>query len=125
MLYAEFVPILEECFALPGFPGTKALIFGFQDIDIHEIFIRPPSAVSWKRKLLQLQYRMAGRLIPVPAEFQAGDLGEVLKRKGAESVDTLDLFDQRANLRFDMNTPVAAEYHELYDSIIDLGSLEH
>ncbi|MGC4865233.1 hypothetical protein ACLQ3B_07360 [Micromonospora sp. DT53] len=50
---------------------------------------------------------------------------EFLTSRGVTEVVSLDLFDERAELRFDMNGPVPDEYHGRFESLIDIGSLEH
>jgi hypothetical protein len=37
----------------------------------------------------------------------------------------LDLFDPRAQLRYDLNDPVPESEHEAYQTVVDLGTVEH
>jgi hypothetical protein len=37
----------------------------------------------------------------------------------------LDMFDPRAHLRYDLNYPVPEREHEVYQTIVDIGTLEH
>jgi len=46
-------------------------------------------------------------------------------RARGNSVVSLDLFDNRAELRYDMNRPVPESEHKKYGSLIDIGCLEH
>jgi hypothetical protein len=60
----------------------------------------------------------------VPPEFASPTLTAVLKA-GGSSVDEIDLFDRRASIQLDMNYPVRPTSYEQYDTLIDIGSLEH
>jgi hypothetical protein len=61
---------------------------------------------------------------PVPRGFRFSSLTEFLCSK-EYPVTTLDYFDSRADLRYDMNQPVPEGEHNRYGTLIDIGSLEH
>ena len=87
----------REVFALPGFVKGPFLTFGYQDI-IGKDF---------------------------PEDFRFRDVGSLMRARGVCNVTTLDLFDERADMRFDMNDPVPEEHHGKYATLMDIGSLEH
>src|SRR5262249_10824874 len=60
----------------------------------------------------------------IPSDFQYRSLSDLLRGRG-NSVVSLDLFDNRADLRYDMNQPVPQSEHNKYGTLIDIGSLEH
>ena len=119
------IPFYEEIFAIPGVLADPVVLFGYQDILVAGIFSKPLSELDFKHKLVKLYFAMTGRLVRIPDEYLVSDLLEFLKARGLREVDTIDLFDERAALRFDMNYPVPASHHERYQTFIDFGSLEH
>lgn len=56
--------------------------------------------------------------------FDFATLTELLHSRGAQ-VQTLDLFDSRADLRFDLNLPLPVSLHEQFDVLLDIGTIEH
>jgi SAM-dependent methyltransferase len=63
--------------------------------------------------------------MPLAVEFRCNTYAEVLKGFGAKSVTTLDFLDSRADIRHDMNTPIPGQYRSAFDTLIDIGCLEH
>ena len=124
MIYAEFIPHMKRYFEYPNFLGERILLFGFQDIAIHPVFTTGWSDLSWRRRLLKIRYWLNHRLIDIPSEFELPTLTAVLKAKGS-CVDEIDLFDQRATIHLDMNHPMGPSSYEQYNTLIDIGSLEH
>jgi hypothetical protein len=61
----------------------------------------------------------------IPDEFKKPTVVEVLRAFGHNDIKTLDFFDARADIIHDMNTPLAAEFHDRFNTVIDIGSLEH
>lgn len=50
----------------------------------------------------------------------------VLRRLGAEQIDSVDASDyERANIIHDMNAPIPASLREKYGVVLEIGSLEH
>jgi hypothetical protein len=96
MVLLGHVPFYKEIFALPGFLREPALCFGYQEFD-HE------ATLDGSRYL---------------------HLGEYFATLGI-SATSLDLFDPRSELRYDMNFPVPESEHGRYATFIDIGSLEH
>lgn len=116
---------------MPGFLRDPVLVFGFQDC-------LPGGDTSvLRRRLRHVRLWVAARRQgvvgavvdrfgrDVPAAYRQATLQEILRAHGATSVETLDAFDSRADLRHDMNTPIGPEMLERYKTVIDIGSLEH
>src|SRR5207244_5971508 len=61
----------------------------------------------------------------LPDDFGYEDMKELLHAKGIGDVTTLDYFDPRAELRYDLNVPVPTAEHERYLTVCDIGTLEH
>jgi hypothetical protein len=91
-----FVPYYSEIFQLPDFFAAPVLCFGYQDME---------NGVT----INGTQYR---------------SLQDAIEADGMEA-HSVDLFDERADLRYDMNNPVPAFEHERYGTLIDIGSIEH
>ncbi len=131
----EHIPYYKEIFELPGFFSDPAMVFGFQDIQVKLDHFTPWSRLPLRgrsKKLIRaLRWRrraLFGKIHPdleVPEEFRARDIVELLRNRGLKDVSVIDLFDPRADKRYDMNQPVPAFEHERYGLLIDIGSLEH
>ena len=91
------IPRWREVVATPGVISPHMLTFGYQDVMGEDL----------------------------PTDYAFPDLRPVLLNNGAGSVATLDYFDKRADLSYDMNLPVPVEEHERYTTLLDIGSLEH
>jgi hypothetical protein len=92
------LPLFTEVFSLAGFLTDPVLSFGFHPA---------PSGIIHVRGVL------------------CRDLADMLRALGLKEVATLDLFDDRADLKLDMNEPVPESQHERYATLIDIGSVEH
>jgi len=93
----EHIPFYREIFKIPGIISEPILTFGFQDIIGENI----------------------------PTEFRFKDLKRLITSKGIKNILTLDLFDVRADLRYDLNLPVPEFEHNKYNLVFDIGTLEH
>ena len=91
------IPFYREVFAIPGFLAEPFMSIGFQDI--------------------------IGKNIP--DDFLYPDLNQYLRARGVEDITTLDLFDERADMQHDLNHPVPNSEEEKYQTVFDIGSLEH
>jgi hypothetical protein len=133
MIFKHHIPFYEEILKIPGFLQDPVLIFGRHSIEKD----LPPGSktlskrlhrfVSSERKLRRLANFVrlnAGPQRPMPAGFRYDSLSELLRDKGY-SVSSLDLFDCRAELRYDMNLPVPESEYNKYATLIDIGCLEH
>jgi hypothetical protein len=56
--------------------------------------------------------------------FDLPDLKTLLESRGA-NITTLDRFDARADLKHDLNVPVAESLHDRFDVLLDVGTIEH
>jgi hypothetical protein len=90
------IDFYRRIFELPGFLAGPVLTLGFQEIVGDDL----------------------------PEDFR-GNLKQLLAARGISDVTTLDLFDGRADLRYDLNLPVPESEHERYRTVIDIGTLEH
>jgi hypothetical protein len=123
---AQHVRICEEILSIPGVVADPVLSWGVTEINVPDAFRKPWASLSIREKRIKLQHWMLHNLPwTVPAEFQRPDLGAVLRSRGVQTIDVLDWYDSRANLRLDMNQPVAGEFHNRYRMFIDIGCLEH
>ena len=93
MVLVTHVPFYREIFAIPGFLRGPLLCFGFQEFDKGA-------------NLDGTQYL---------------HLGEYFDTLGVQST-SLDLFDPRSELRYDMNYQVPEREHSRYATLIDIGS---
>ncbi|MBV8903669.1 MAG: hypothetical protein JOZ22_08540 [Acidobacteriia bacterium] len=96
MVLVGHIPFYKEIFAIPGFLADPVLCFGFQEFD-------------HGATLDDTQYL---------------HLGQYVAALGMRAL-SLDLFDPRSELRYDMNDPVPESEHGRYGTLIDIGSLEH
>ena len=61
----------------------------------------------------------------LPEQFRYPDVTELLRARGIADVTSIDLFDDSADLRYDLNLPVPTTEEERYRTVCDIGSLEH
>jgi hypothetical protein len=95
VLYGH-LPFYREIFAIPGFLNNPIVCFGFQEFE-------------------------RGATLD---GHEYTHLGEYFATLGLRAT-SLDLFDSRSDLRYDMNDPVPDGEYERYGTFIDIGSLEH
>jgi hypothetical protein len=129
------VPYYKEVMAPPGFLASPTLIFGFHRMTIRDWPSRkeryPEMLDRLRRAVRSLSYRLdalRGAVHPdldVPEEYLSPDLVSLVRSRGIGEIEILDLFDRRATLRHDMNSPIPAEHHERYGTLMDIGCLEH
>ena len=132
MILRFHVPFYEEILRIPGFAQDPILTFGYHDIDgdappgPNPILPRLRRFLVSDGKLRRVANKIKSTLRslpPIPAGFQYNSLTDLLRAQG-NSVVSLDLFDSRAELRYDMNRPVPESEHQKYGTLIDIGSLE-
>jgi hypothetical protein len=134
MILKWHIPFYREILAIPDFLQTPVLTFGCQGIEgvQSDEPSRPNPFIPRLQRFLASERKM--RLLaafarskwsqPVPKDFQHNSLTDLLLSKGYPAT-TLDYFDGRADLRYDMNLPVPEREHNKYGTLIDIGSLEH
>ena len=91
------IPFYRKVFDVPGLLAEPFLMLGYQQILGHGD----------------------------AEDFDFPDVVELLAARGVGEVTTLDLFDDRADLRYDLNFPVPANEHDRYATVFDIGTLEH
>ena len=123
----------DEIFRIPGFLQDPILTFGYQGIDQDAPPGSNPPVQRLRRflvsegKLRRLANLVRSIVRPsprIPEGFRYSSLSELLRARG-NSVVSLDLYDKRAELRYDMNQPVPESEHKKYGTLIDIGCLEH
>lgn len=102
MIIPQHIAYFDEIFSMDGFLTDPILTFGYQEI------LRPERRWPFQSKI-----------------FDHPDLSSWLRAHGHRDISTLDLFDDRSELRYDMNEPVPESEHERYATLIDVGCLEH
>jgi hypothetical protein len=60
-----------------------------------------------------------------PEDFRYKDVKCFLMAQNIKDIKTLDLFDDRADLKYDLNYPVPEFEHGKYSTVFDIGTLEH
>ncbi len=131
----EHTHFYKEIFEIPGFFSGPAVVFGFHEIGVRKEYYANFANLSLRRKIKKIKFALRrkwlaflGRAhsdIEVPQEFQARNIVELLENRGIKDVNVIDLFDARANKRYDMNHPVPQSEHERYGLFMDIGSIEH
>jgi len=110
----------ETIFADVAQVRAPVLTFGVQRIELPRYSFGMAPLAAARR------WAMTGDWRPVPADYSASqDVAELLQARGAQAVTCLDLFDAQAKLRHDMNEPVPESLHGQYNTLIDIGSVEH
>lgn len=92
------IPFYRVIFKIPGILSEPFLTLGYQDFFLD-------------RDLFH--------------DFRHQDLKHFLQSHGVKKVKTLDYFDQRADLKYDLNFPVPEHEHHAYRVVFDIGTLEH
>jgi hypothetical protein len=136
MILRFHVPFYDEILRIPDFLQDPILSFGYQDMGGGVVDSDPPPGPNpllprlhrflvSDDKVRRVANKVKSKLRPpIPAGFGYNSLTELLRARG-NSVVSLDLFDERAELRYDMNQPVPVSEHQKYGTLIDVGSLEH
>lgn len=92
----------------------------------HLPFYREMFAVSgfWREKFLMigLPYIQGDRL---PPDFNFKDLQQLAQAQKLKQVYSVDLFDTNADYQWDLNLPVPLKFHNAFQTVFDIGTLEH
>jgi hypothetical protein len=135
-LFRTHVPYYIEIFGLPEFLAEPILVFGFQDsLGFHPTQLEDASKMTFSRKLKRMGVhaievskvllKKRHRVLDIPDQFKASDLMQVVRNYGFKNTVSLDFFDKRADIRHDMNAPIPTQLRQHFNTIIDVGSLEH
>jgi hypothetical protein len=91
-------------------------------VDMHrEIFALPGML---EEPFLQIGYQIiVGNNLP--EDFDYPDVKQWLEAQGIRDITAIDYFDHKAELRYDLNRPVPEHEHERYQTVIDIGTIEH
>jgi hypothetical protein len=128
----EHIPYYVDIFNLSGFLADPVITFGYQDCfygPMPTLWDRVKQDIRLYLRFVSLGKKFTGVrrrfLAEIPPGFDAGNLQEILKNHGMTSVQTMDLFDHRADFFFDMNMKLPIELRGRFSTVIDIGSLEH
>jgi hypothetical protein len=129
------VPYFAEIVRLPGFLTDPVLTFGYQ-----EVYIDATRYLAWHEIDTKLKIKKARRYfvekgeaffgkrhrdLHIPRQMLEKDLKGVLTNYGMKDLTVLDFEDFRADVRHDMNIPIPDHLRSKFNTIIDIGSLEH
>lgn len=132
----EHIAYFLECIIeAEGVVRGPVMSFGVQQVYMAPNYFREAAEFRgldklryWKRRAVESFDALLGKRHPdlrVPKDFQADTFEQILERRGVDTVETIDLFDERATYMLDMNNPVPAELHDRFNLVIDIGSTEH
>jgi hypothetical protein len=133
MILRYHVPFYQEILAMPGLLNDPILSFGLQGIDQDAPPGSNPPTQRLRRfltekgkvrRVVNLVKRTVKPEPKIPNGFHYASLSDLLKARGC-TVVSLDLFDSRADLQYDMNRPVPETEHQKYGTLLDIGCLEH
>lgn len=92
-------------------------------ISIYKEIFKNPELISGHIATIGFQDILGKKL---PQDYNYPDFKKFLIHNHKTiSVTTIDPFDDRSDLKYDLNLPVPNQEIEKYDCIIDIGSLEH
>src|SRR5437667_2499363 len=133
MILQRHMPFYREIFAIPDFLQHPILSFGYHGIERDGPSVPSPfmprlrrfvTSEGKMRRLVNFARSSLRWHSPAPEECKYRSLSELLLSRGHPAT-TLDFFDNRADLRYDMNQPVPELEHNKYGTLIDIGCLEH
>jgi len=133
MILKLHMPLYREIFSIPDFLQSPVVTFGCQGIEgiqigpqrLDRFTVRLRRFLASQNKRQRLKNFVTGKFAnPVPQDFQFASLTEFLLSKGYATT-TLDFFDPRAHLRYDMNRPIPESEYGRYATMMDIGSIEH
>src|SRR5437879_570133 len=91
-------------------------------VDMHREVFALPGLVA--EPLLQIGYQViVGK--DLPDDFDYPDVKRMLEARGLRDITSVDYFDPKAELRYDMNLAVPEHEYERYQTVIDIGTIEH
>lgn len=91
-------------------------------VDVHREIFALPGMLD--EPVLQIGYQIiVGNNLP--PDFDYPDVKTMLESRGVRDITAIDYFDHKADLRYDLNHPVPEHEHERYQTVIDIGTIEH
>lgn len=60
-----------------------------------------------------------------PEDFRYQDVKHLLVARNIHNIKAIDIFDDRADLKYDLNCPVPKFEYEKYRTLLDIGTVEH
>jgi hypothetical protein len=91
-------------------------------VDVHREIFSLPGMLD--EPVLQIGYQIiVGNNLP--ADFDYPDVKAFLESRGVRDITAIDYFDHKADRRYDLNHPVPEDEHERYQTVIDIGTIEH
>ena len=131
----KHIHLFEEIFNLPGILSEPVLIFGYQEIRIPDLFFKNWTELSLKEKFQKLKLKitnffdfLSGKSVlvkKIPPDYNYTNIIDFLRSKNIEKAESLDLYDERASLKYDLNYPLPADQFDKYSTFLDIGSIEH
>jgi len=137
----EHIKFYDDIFRTPHVLSDPVLIFGHQEVAVRESVLtfnsiglrrriislwRYPQKLDLIRRRIHQEWAIRRlKILNVPKEFESDDFSTILRNFGANSIQTLDYLDARADIQHDMNLPISSEYEERFGTFIDIGCLEH
>ncbi len=135
MILTPHIPVLNEILSLPAFLREPVLSFGYHDVLWHPQLREPLDRQRTCKGELNIPINLSQKIIHnlsienhilvVPWQFMEDSFNAVLNNHGITDIHTIDYFDNRADYRHDMNLPVAPHYRNRFNTVIDIGSVEH
>jgi hypothetical protein len=135
MILSSHIPIFSEIFNLQGFLQDPILSFGYQDVVWHERLLKDLAEKRIRKQDMQIFMKLREEIanevnseffeVDVPWQFMENHFNHILSNYGITDIISLDLFDKRADIRHDMNLPIGDQLVNRFNTVIDVGSLEH
>jgi hypothetical protein len=91
-------------------------------IDLHRDVMNLPGLVAEPFLMVGFQL-IAGS--DRPEDFDYPTMKALLEARGLTNVAAIDFFDPAADLRYDLNLPVPEHEYERYQTVYDIGTIEH
>jgi hypothetical protein len=91
-------------------------------IDVHRDVLDLPGLMTEPFLMIGFQL-IAGS--DLPADFNYPTMKALLEARGLTNVNAIDFFDPAADLRYDLNLPVPEHEYERYQTVYDIGTIEH
>lgn len=118
----EHIRFYEDIFGLPELVRGSVLTIGVQDLRFRGGRPPPESLGDWGHQIFW-RWKLRGKAYAPYNGFRGFD--DYLAARGASAVTTLDFFDERADIKHNLNEPIPETLKENFDLVIDVGNTEH